>query len=372
MSILFRYLLREYTKIFLMCLTGLMTVYLVVDFFEKVRRFVRHDPELGTILAYFAMKTPLISFQIAPLAVLMATLLTMGMFIRNHEIIAMRSCGISLYRIGGPFLSFAVVISLLLLGFSAVIIPWSSGQAEYIRSVLIEKKSNLAALKGDREWLQIGNQTLMNITWVHPDGDLLRGITLYRLGPDFQLTEITEAHLARYTEGGWVAESGLRRVFLPNGALTTEAFDRQPIALSQTPDDFSTRLSTEAEEMSLDELKSYAERLRRDGYSFTRVLTDYHGRIAFPFVCVVMVIVGTALSLRGSGSRAGGGLARGIGQALVIGFLYWMTHSVAIALGRSGRLATVIGPDPAALLAGWIANMIFLAFGAYLFLKVRQ
>ena len=40
MPILFRYLLKEYAKIFLMCFAGLMTVYLVIDFFEKVRRFL--------------------------------------------------------------------------------------------------------------------------------------------------------------------------------------------------------------------------------------------------------------------------------------------------------------------------------------------
>jgi len=43
MSILFRYILREFTKMFLMCFLGLMTVYLVVDFFEKLRRFLRYD-----------------------------------------------------------------------------------------------------------------------------------------------------------------------------------------------------------------------------------------------------------------------------------------------------------------------------------------
>ena len=57
-------------------------------------------------------------------------------------------------------------------------------------------------------------------------------------------------------------------------------------------------------------------------------------------------------------------MAIGIGQALVIGFLYWATHSVAIALGRSGVLLPVF--------AGWIANLLFLSFGSYLFLKISH
>ncbi|HMZ56656.1 MAG TPA: LptF/LptG family permease, partial [Nitrospira sp.] len=97
MTILFRYMLREYVKIFGMCFSGLMTIYLVIDFFEKVRRFLRYDAHALDVLAYFVLKMPAISYQIAPLAVLMATLLTIGLLSRSHEITAMRSCGISLY-----------------------------------------------------------------------------------------------------------------------------------------------------------------------------------------------------------------------------------------------------------------------------------
>ena len=52
---------------------------------------------------------------------------------------------------------------------------------------------------------------------------------------------------------------------------------------------------------------------------------------------LIMVIVGIALSLRRTGVR-GSGMAMGIGQAMAVGFFYWSTHSVAIALGRGGAL----------------------------------
>src|SRR6185295_8987016 len=105
MTILFRYLLREYGKIFTMCFSGLMTIYLVIDFFEKVRRFLHYNADWLDILTYFLLKAPAISYQIAPLAILMATLLTFGLLSRSHEITAMRSCGISLRWIITPFLS---------------------------------------------------------------------------------------------------------------------------------------------------------------------------------------------------------------------------------------------------------------------------
>ena len=363
MTILFRYMLRELAKVFLMCLSGLMTVYLVVDFFEKVRKFIRYDVDLLTLAEYFALRTPAIFFQIAPLAVLMATLLALGVFTRNKELTAMQSCGISLARIATPFLLFSLAVSFALFLFSAVIIPHATAQAEYVKTGKIEKKPGTPSVKTDRSWIQIGEHTLMNFDVVEPDGFTLHGITLYQLGPDFRLARMTEATGAHYTAQGWVLLDGVHRHLPPDGTVRLEPFERASIPLSQTPEDFSAWLSTETEEMTLADLRTYTDRLRKDGYNVARFLTDYYGRIAFPFVSVVMAIVGIALSLRQIGTR-GRGMAVGIGVALVIGFLYWSTHSVAIALGHSGALA------PA--LAGWLANLLFLSFGSALFLQVRH
>jgi len=363
MTILFQYMLRELAKVFGMCLSGLMTVYLVVDFFEKIRRFIRYDVELVTLAEYFVLRMPAIFFQIAPLAMLMATLLTIGVFSRNREITAMRSCGISLTRIAAPFFLFSAVVAGVLFLFSAVIIPYATAQADYVKTARIEKKPSGPAVKTDRSWIQIGDRTLMNFDMVEPDGSTLHGVSLYQLGEDFRLLRVTEAKGAHYTAQGWVLLDGTHRKLLPGGLVQVEAFEHAPIPLSQTPEDFSTWLSTETEEMTLADLRTYTNRLRKDGYNVSRFLTDYHGRIAFPFVSLIMVMVGMALSLRQSGVR-GRGMAMGIGLALAIGFFYWAAHSVAIALGHSGKLAPVI--------AGWLANILFFSFGSALFLQIRH
>ena len=363
MTILFQYMLRELAKVFGMCLSGLMTVYLVVDFFEKIRRFIRYDVELVTLAEYFVLRMPAIFFQIAPLAMLMATLLTIGVFSRNREITAMRSCGISLTRIAAPFFLFSAVVAGVLFLFSAVIITYATAQADYVKTARIEKKPSGPAIKTDRSWIQIGDRTLMNFDMVEPDGSTLHGVSLYQLGEDFRLLRVTEAKGAHYTAQGWVLLDGTHRKLLPGGLVQVEAFEHAPIPLSQTPEDFSTWLSTETEEMTLADLRTYTNRLRKDGYNVSRFLTDYHGRIAFPFVSLIMVMVGMALSLRQSGVR-GRGMAMGIGLALAIGFFYWAAHSVAIALGHSGKLAPVI--------AGWLANILFFSFGSALFLQIRH
>jgi lipopolysaccharide export system permease protein len=144
--------------------------------------------------------------------------------------------------------------------------------------------------------------------------------------------------------------------------VTVTEFDRKPIALALIPSDFTGGLAGEPELMTFRDIRESRGRLYQHGSQFARLLTDYYGRIAFPLVTVVMVLVGIAMSLRRSGIR-GGSMAIGIGQALVVGFLYWAAHSIAIAFGRGGALPPVV--------AGWLTNVLFSSYALYLMLKLR-
>lgn len=362
MTILFRYLLREYAKIFWMCFAGLMTIYLVIDFFEKVRRFLRYDASWIDVLTYFALKVPAVSFQIAPLAILMATLLTLGLLSKSHEITAMRSCGISLPWIASPFLSLAVATGLVLLLFSSTVIPLASNKAEEIRTIRIEKKPPSTALKLPQPWARIGADTLLHVTTVAVGGESLGGVRFFHFDRNFRLIDMTEAEEARYAAGSWTLRRGFTRAFNRDGSIALTSFERMPVQLTLIPTDFTTWLASESETMTFKDIREYTGRLYQSGSQVARLKTDYYGRIAFPFVTIIMVLVGIALSLRRSGTR-GGSMAIGIGQALAIGFCYWATHSIAIAFGRGGALPPMI--------AGWLTNVLFMSYGLYLMLKVR-
>ncbi|HKY73116.1 MAG TPA: LPS export ABC transporter permease LptG [Nitrospira sp.] len=362
MPIIFRYLLREYAKIFLMCFSGLMTIYLVIDFFEKVRRFLSYDARWVDVLSYFVLKIPAISFQIIPLAVLMATLLTLGLLSRNNEITALRSCGISLPWIASPFLTFAVMMTLVLLLFSSTVIPLATSKAEEIRVIYIEKKPPSAVLTLPQPWTRVDADSLLHVSSVARSGDTLGGVQLFHFDHAFRLIEMTEAQEAHYADRTWTLHRGFQRRFNTDGSVAVSEFDRKPITLALLPEDFTGGLAGEPEMMTFRDIRESRGRLYQHGSQFARLLTDYYGRIAFPLVTVIMVLVGIALSLRRSGIR-GGSMAIGIGQALLVGFLYWAAHSIAIAFGRGGALPPVV--------AGWLTNVLFTSYGLYLMLKTR-
>ena len=113
MSIISRYIVSSYLAIIALCAGAFTSIYLVIDFLEKIGRFTRAQGKLQHILLFFLYKAPEIVNQVTPLAVLMATLLTLGMLSLNSELTAMRGCGLSLARITAPIFAIAAVAALV-------------------------------------------------------------------------------------------------------------------------------------------------------------------------------------------------------------------------------------------------------------------
>src|SRR5512137_2405080 len=113
MRILSNYIASIYVKILCLCISAFVSIYLVIDFLDRIRRLTRSEPEIKYIALYFLYKIPGIVTQVILLAILMATLLTLGGLSRSSEINAMRGCGIGLVRITGPILAIALVTSLV-------------------------------------------------------------------------------------------------------------------------------------------------------------------------------------------------------------------------------------------------------------------
>ncbi len=79
-------------------------IYLSVDFFENVDKFINAGLPVSRILLFFQLKLPLIAAQITPVGILLAVLITFGLMNKNNEIIALKSGGMSVYHFLRPIL----------------------------------------------------------------------------------------------------------------------------------------------------------------------------------------------------------------------------------------------------------------------------
>ena len=93
MTVIHRYITRLFFKYLALVLVAVVTLYLCVDFFSRIDRFMSHGTAPVQIALYFVFKIPLIISQIAPAGILLAVLSVFGLMGRNNEIVALKSGG---------------------------------------------------------------------------------------------------------------------------------------------------------------------------------------------------------------------------------------------------------------------------------------
>jgi len=359
MRILNRYIALSWIRLMTLCLSSFVAVYLVLDMMEKIPRFIRAGGAAGDILRYFVCKLPEMIGQTAPFSILMATLLTLGLLSRNSEVIAMRSCGISLLRISLPMLFLGLVSSLLLLANAELIVPRSFERMEYIERVAIKKQNINAFFKRNNIWFRSDAMILQALLF-DPQTKTLKDVIIWTLDASMNPTRRIDAEAAEFRDNRWILIRPELKDFSQGHGFQVRQSEKMDIALNLKVDDLRV-LDNNADNLGFRKLKAYADNLRSGGYQAYRYLTMMHAKLSAPFAAFVMVILGIPFALRNSRS---GGITLGIGASIGIGFAYYVTNAVLLSYGRSGVLPPIV--------AAWGANLIFFMGGIWLAMTVKD
>jgi len=357
MKILNRHLIKTYLGTISICLAAFMSIYLVIDFLERYRKFSRAEAPTADILLYFLCKTPEIIFQTTPMAVLMGTILAIGTLAKNSEITAMRSSGVSLFQIGRPFLATAAIISLLLLLIQEFITPVANGKMNYIEQIVVKKRGQAAFFRQDNIWHRDDNLILQAKVF-DPVTATLKGITIWELGAGIRPVSRIDALSGTQVQEGWQL-SGVRKTdFSDAGQVNSMAMNSLAIEIDLVSEDLRV-VATSAEDMGFTALRRYCRTISENGFDATRYLTLLYSKISLPFAALVMAFLGIPFSLRDGRS---GGTGLGIGFSIAIGFSYFIINSLLLSLGQAGAIQP--------MLAAWTANIMFAAAGLWFTLTI--
>ncbi|MBU2053699.1 MAG: LPS export ABC transporter permease LptG [Proteobacteria bacterium] len=358
MSILDRYLSGEFLRNMLFITACFISLFLIIDFFEKIRMFLSNQAAAGQMASYFLFRIPTILAQILPAAVLLSSLITFGVLSRYSEITAMKANGISLYRISIPILLISAMVCLLVFLLNEWITPYANERAEYIRKIEVQKQKSMGIFKQDQIWYR-GQRGIYNFRLFDPERNRLQGITIHYLDREMNLTMRLDAEWGEWQEDRWIFHNLLITRFQSGEFPTLTRVKQQAVDLPERPSDFRV-VQKSADAMGYFELKRYINKLRAEGYDATRYAADLHGKVAFPLVGIILAVIGICFSLR---SERSGGIAQGIGAGLIIGFSYWLVFAFGMSLGRSGALPPLI--------AAWFGNILFGAASVWMVLRIR-
>ena len=364
MSIISRYLSYSFLKVWAMALLSFLVLYTAIDFIEKIGDFMAKGIALKTILLFFLAQLPKILVLMAPVATLVAVMITLTIMARASEIVAFKAGGVSLFRLSAPIVVVTLIISLAMFILSDVVSPKTTAVANSIWQGQVRDRLNTSTVVED-VWLKGIRQIQHLGSYDEADGRV-RDITLIFTDDDMNLSRRIEAKTGRFTDGQlWlseVAEKNYRQTGVDNARVfTLKRHNFLVLENWPTPPPGFGRADQKSDELSVAELWRTIDRLKAEGFGPVRQRVDLQFKFSFALLPLIMVVVGLPI---GFWKEKGGSIALGLASGLGLSFIYLITMEMARSLGYSSLLPPIV--------AAWLPNLIFLLFGAYLFSYVRQ
>ncbi|WP_254967067.1 LptF/LptG family permease [Cyanobium sp. CH-040] len=334
--------------------------------FDLVRRIAESGLPVSIALQVLVLELPSFLVLSFPMATLMACLLTYSKLSGNSELTALRSVGVSAWRMVSPALALALVMTLLTFAFNEAVVPHTLRQAEATRDRAIGK----AVLGEDRE--RVSYSRFGNVT--QPDGSrnrtlthffyaqrmnqgVMEQVTVLDLSQSGQRLMLT-AEEGRWNEQEemWEFRDGRLYVVSEQGGetITSATFDRYLYPLGNQPLKVA-KLPTDAELLTIGQART-AERLLResgDPQAARKLRVRIQEKFSFPAVCLVFGLLGSCLGVRPNARRS---RSQGFGLSVLLIFAYYVVAFSFSAMGVNGALT----PQ----LSAWLPVAIFLLIGA--------
>jgi len=349
MTILTKYLIREIIKHFCIVLGVVITIYLAVDFFEKIDNFLEAGVPATKAFWYFLFKIPLVITHVLPISLLLSILVTFGLMRKQNELIALKSGGVSIFRLFKSVAALGILSTGLLLLLSEMVVPAAMTRSNHIWRQDVRGGATLTTR--ENIWIK-GDRSFYKIDQYDPGSRVIYGLTAYYLDDRFLFSRRLDAKRGVFEEGRWVLQGLLAQEFDPITGVPEVSFHNQKVmSIELQPDDLM-QVAKKAEEMSYQDLRAVIRKIEAEGYDATRYRVDLQYKITFPMVCLVLCLIGTAVAVR---SKLKGGLPVIVSYGIAIAFLYYIVLSFCISIGYGGILPPV--------LAAWAAHIIFLCAG---------
>lgn len=350
MRLIDRYLSKEFLKFLFFGLLTFVSIFILVDIFEKIDLFIDRKPALFSILTLYLLQLPYIIVLILPVAILLAVLFSIGQLTRHHELTAMKAAGLPLLRIFSPIFLIGLSISLSVLILGELAIPYFNQLKTNIQFTKIEKRPLTNYNQRDNLYY-CGTKGHMYYIG-HFDGEkkTMSDLVIYEFSKENTLEKRIDAQEGFWKEGKWILKRGYIRTFSQDKEIAQSFNEIELTGFEETPASFRQR-ELQPEEMGFFTLKDYIDKVKRSGGEVKQETVDLYLKIAFPFANFIILLFGAPLAAHHR--RAGAALSFGL--SLLICFLFWGIIQIGRALGHNGTLPPFF--------AAWLPNIVFGLIG---------
>lgn len=297
-----------------------------------------------------------------PIGVLLGTLLVFNRMSSDSEIIALRTCGVSFYRIMVAPLLFGLVTSFVSFGINEMVVPianQTSKKLEFLAMYHMELpcgSSNFAYLERGKDGASI--QRVFYIGYYN--GKAISNVIILDFTRD-KLVQIISAATGMWHNGEWVLNKGRNYVIGSDSDITRVVqFENLLIPGIANAQQLLDLQKVAPKDMSMMDLKNYMNHLEKAHSLGNDLKVRFFQKFSQPLACLIVALAGAPLGLLARRSRSNIGLIYSAG----IVFMYYVMVSTSGAMGESGRI------DP--FIAAWLPNIVIGTLGmVILYFKAR-
>jgi lipopolysaccharide export system permease protein len=327
-----------------------LVMFVTIEFLGHMDIFTDSFKSFLLSLVYILLRIPHYFNLLLPLASLISMLILLIMMVRNNEIIAARTSGISTISLMKPFIAFAFSLIIFSFIIAEWIMPYAANAAEYLYRVKIKKEDSYVHFKNNRIWFKKDN-ILSNIDFFDAKKDTITGLTIIELADDFTIKKRIDAMEGTWKDSAWLFTTVIERTFGDNAIQSKKVYSEMKGLIKETPAMLKVG-QRNPEEMGYKDLLRYIHRLKREGHDVRRYLVDLYNKMAFPFINLIMVFVAFSVGLRYTKTKH---IAKGILVGVCVGVLYWFIHNICLSFGYAETFPPFF--------AAWLSNMLFFSLG---------
>ena len=346
------YALRLFLLWMLGVLFALAAVILLFHSVELFRRAAQNEEAtFWVIVSMSLMKVPQMVERTFPVATLIATMLTLWRFNRHHELIVVRSFGVSVWQTLLPLAIGAAAIGVVELVAFNPISAALYAQYQSLEDVILKRRSASASISGGSVWFRqpTGNgHYFMHANKIEPATGLLTSVMVLMMEGEDRFVGRIDADRARLGWGYW-ALYDVTVDMPPDPPRKTPAYRLETdLTLDKIQDSFADPAT-----LSFFELPAFVRVLEAAGVSAISHRLHWQTLLAQPLLMVSIVLVAATFSLRPV--RRGGTRLLFV-TGLVCGFGLFIVIDVIAALGASARIPV--------WLAAWSPTLIAAMLGS--------
>jgi lipopolysaccharide export system permease protein len=337
-------------------MAALVTIYVLIDFFERMDDFVENQKSLGLAAKYFLLKIPLIIEQMTPIIILLGGIIVLGLLNHHGEILALKAVGIHTFRITFPITGTAVVFTLLTLALAEWIVPPTITSTNAILYEQVRQEKPKGILRKNRFYYK-DEQGFYSFEKHEETNNRFNYFIFTSWDENYSLETFLTADSAFWDNGIWTLKNA--RIKQKNGAgdyqITSYAETGFPFGVQ--PGDFFIP-EYKINETSLSELFTLSR--TNKGARGTEARLKLFERVSFILLGIPLLMLGLPLLLIAH-HRWGRDLSLAIPLSCGLAFGAWGGWSVLQSLAKAEILNTHF--------AAWSIHLLIAAIGTFLILQ---